>query len=156
MSTYKVPGISEQKLIYPNHPVDWIIHLVKNGNICEESGEFEMGLLPNACNNHLNFQLVLNYKNEEIMRILNTLGCMVCDGFRFEDGDLIEGIYLDCPVKLKLFNETERSVLRVIVPDKYNKFPEDEGCMVEYLIQNLETDDLFVEHLKSTVEGGLN
>ena len=102
MSTYKVPGISEQKLIYPNHPVDWIIHLVKNGNICEESGEVEMGLLPNACNahthgmeryNHLNFQLVLNYSNEEIMRILNTLGCMVRDGLRFEDGDLIEGIY---------------------------------------------------------------
>ena len=47
-------------------------------------------------------------------------------------------------------------MLRVIVPDKYNKFPEDEGCMEEYLIQMLETDDLFVEHLKSTVEGGLN
>ena len=165
MSTYKVPGISEQKLIYPNHPVDWIIHLVKNGNVCEECGDVEMGLLPNACNshthgmeryNHLNFQLVLNYSNEEIMRILNTLGCMVRDGFRFEDGDLIEGIYLDCPVKLKLFNETERSVLRVIVPDKYNKFPEEAGCMVEYLIQNLETDDLFLEHLKSTVEGGIS
>ena len=43
MSVYKVPGVSEQKLIYPNHPVDWIIHLVKNGNICEECGDVEMG-----------------------------------------------------------------------------------------------------------------
>ena len=44
--------------------------------------------------------------------------------------------------------------------DYVKKLPDnvtfDEGCMVEYLIQNLETDDLFVEHLKSTVEGGLN
>ena len=70
MSRYKVPCISEQKTIYPNLPVDWIIHLVKNGNVCQECGGVEMGLLPNACNahthgmeryNHLNFQLVLNY-----------------------------------------------------------------------------------------------
>ena len=47
-------------------------------------------------------------------------------------------------------------MLRVIVPDKYNRFPGENGCMVEYLIQLLETDDLYLEHLRKTTEGGLN
>ena len=62
--------------------IDWIIHCCANG-YCEECGEIETGFLPFLCNahthgmeryGHMDFQLVLRLRNEEIMYILNTLG----------------------------------------------------------------------------------
>ena len=41
------------------------------------------------------------------------------------------------------FEETGRKVMRVIIPDAENRFPEDEDCMEVYRLQRLETDDLW-------------
>lgn len=109
--------------------VDWIIHLVVNGATCAECGEKENGFIPYMCNahthgmenyNHLNFQLVLNLPPKEIMRILNTFGLMVQDGKTFKNGDMVSGIFEDCQVRLDEFEETDRKVLRVIIPDSKN------------------------------------
>ena len=63
--------------------IDWVIHCVANG-ACDECNNIETGFLPYACNahthgmmryGHMDFQLVLRIKDEEIARILNTLGC---------------------------------------------------------------------------------
>ena len=91
---------------------------------------------------HLDFQLVINYPNEEIGRILNTLGLRVQAGERFRDGDYVEGIYEDCLVRIKEFTECDRKVLRVIIPDKHNRFPEDMNCTYPHIVQMLDTEQL--------------
>ncbi len=133
--------------------VDWIIHLVANG-ACDECGKMEMGFLPYLCNahthgmeayGHMDFQMVLRTSNQEICRILNTLGLRVQAGERFHAGDFVSGIYEDCDIRLDAFEETGRQVLRVIIPDKYNVFPEEERCMPVYRLQLLDTEDLYSE-----------
>ena len=131
----------------------WVIHLVANG-ACDECGEIETGFLPYMCNahthgleryGHLDFQMVLFLPTEEIGRILNTLGLRVQSGERFRSGDMVSGIYEDCDVRLDEYEETGRKVLRVIIPDANNIFPEEGDCMLPYCLQFLKTDELCVE-----------
>ena len=132
---------------------DWIIHLCAN-MACDECGKVESGFLPNTCNahthgmekyGHMDFQLVLNYSTREIARILNTMALRVKNGERFHVGDMVSGIYMDCDIRLDAFQETGRTVLRIIVPDKNNRFPEEDGCMEPYCLQLLPTDSLYTE-----------
>ncbi len=134
--------------------IDWIIHYCANGNVCDKCQMAEHSFLPNTCNahthgmekyKHKDFQIILNFGPEEIMRILNTLGLRVQSGEQFQNGDLVSGIYEDCNVRLDEYEETGRKVLRVIIPDKYNIFPEDEHCMAVYRLQLLKTDSLHRE-----------
>ena len=133
--------------------IDWVIHLVANG-ACDECGEIETGFLPYMCNahthgleryGHLDFQMVLFLPTEEIGRIHNTLGLRVQSGERFRSGDMVSGIYEDCDVRLDEYEETGRKVLRVIIPDANNIFPEEGDCMLPYCLQFLKTDELCVE-----------
>ena len=48
--------------------------------------------------------------------------------------------HMDFQLVLRL----RRQVLRVIIPDKYNHFPEEPNCMPPYCLQLLETDDLYM------------
>lgn len=134
-----------------NKTVDWIIHYVQNRG-CECCGKAEHRFRDYACNahthglnnydNHPDLQLVLDYGQQEICRVLNTLGLMIQSGRRFSAGELVEGIYEDCLVRLDEFEETGRKVLRVIIPDANNKFPEEADCMEDYKIQLLTTEEL--------------
>jgi len=92
---------------------------------------------------HMDFQLVLKAHPAEIGRILNTFGLWVQSGRRFKAGDMVSGIFQDCNVRLDEFEETGRTVLRIIIPDDENRFPEDEECMEVYRLQLLETDELW-------------
>lgn len=132
--------------------IDWIIHCAANGAICEECGKTETGFPPFICNahthgmaryDHMDFQLVLFLPVLEIGRILNTMGLHVQAGERFKAGDLVSGIYEDCDVRLDEFEETGRKVLRIVIPDKNNIFPEDPRCMEVYRLQAVETDMLY-------------
>ncbi len=135
-----------------NKEINWIIHMCANGAVCDDCGKEETGFLDYACNahthgleqyGHKDFQMVLQLPPDHIGYILNTLGLRVQAGERFKDGDLVEGIYLDCPIRLDEYEETGRQVLRVIIPDKNNIFPEDERCMETYRLQLLPTDALY-------------
>jgi len=84
---------------------------------------------------HPDFQLVLNVKPEEIGRLLNTMGQRVQKGEKFKSGDMVKGLFLDCDVRLDLVFETGRGVLRLIIPDADNIFPEDPNCMEPYKYQ---------------------
>lgn len=134
--------------------IDWIIHCCANG-ACDACGTVERGFIPYTCNahthgmakyNHMDFQMVLFLPPGEIMRILNTLGLRVQAGERFQSGDLVSGIYEDCDIRLDAYEETDRTVLRVMIPDKYNVFPEDEHCMPDYRLQLLETEELCLKN----------
>lgn len=131
--------------------VDWIIHYVCNGVRCADCGEVENGFIDYACNahthgmenyNHLDFQVVLNLGPKEVGRILNTLGLRVQAGEKFKDGDMVKGIYEDCDVRLTAFAEADRKVLRVVIPDQLNIFPDENGCAWPYTNQTLETEQL--------------
>ena len=132
--------------------IDWVIHCCRNGAPCAECGKVETGYLKFACNahthgmeryNHPDFQVVLNWPDNEIARILNTFGLWVQEGKTFVSGDTVSGIYEDCDVRLEEFEETGRNVLRIIVPDKNNVFPSDKNCMYPYTLQTLPTDMLW-------------
>ena len=130
--------------------IDWRIHLC--GYECWESRR-ETGFLPYLCNahthgmekyHHPDFQVVLNLSIPEICRILNTLSLMVKRGYRFHDGELVYSIYEDCPVRLSEFTESGRKVLRVVIPDRYNQYPENPECDHPYWFQQFETEKLYV------------
>ena len=132
--------------------IDWDIHVVTHSVACEKCGKVENGFLEYACNahthgmakyGHMDFQLVLHLPPYEIARILNTLGLRVQAGERFKAGDMVSGIYEDCQIRLDEFEETGRKVLRVIIPDKDNIFPDDERCMEHYKLQMIPTKDLY-------------
>lgn len=117
--------------------IDWIIHMVGS------TGESGNSFIDCACNahthgmeqyNHEDFQMVLA-DVDAIGYVLNTLGRRVQHGEVFHNGDLVTGIFEDCPIKLIEFEETGRNVLRVIIPDAHGLFPEDADCAYPYNIQ---------------------
>ena len=135
------------------HKIDWDIHCCMNGAVCADCGKVEDGFLPYTMNahthgmekyGHKDFQLVLRLPVEETARILNTMGLRVQQGEKFKDGELVSGIYEDCKVRLEEFTEADRTVLRVIIPDGHNRFPEEPDCSETYRLQSLETDDLYI------------
>lgn len=110
--------------------VDWIIHLLTDqygpgGTVNRHTHGMERY-------DHLDFQVVLNLRPDEIGRLLNTMGSRVQRGERFKAGEMVDGLYLDCPIRLDTFKESGRRVLRLIVPDANNLFPENPRCMEFY------------------------
>ncbi len=136
-------------------PPDWIIHLLGNGIQCERCGEIEENYPDFICNahthgmdkyGHMDFQMVIHAPVQDICYVLNTLGDRVRNGQRFKAGDMVEGIFLDCSVRLDEFVEDGRLVLRVIIPDGQNRFPEDQHCKYPYSFQTFTKE--FMEELK--------
>lgn len=133
------------------HKLDWIIEIVGNGIACARCGKIENSFPEYICNahthglekyHHPNFQMVLHLSDADIGYILNTLGLRVQAGEQFKAGDLVDGIFEDCPVRLDSFEESGREVLRVIIPDAENRFPEDPDCAYPYSYQLLPTSAL--------------
>lgn len=144
-------------------PPDWIIHLVANGIQCKDCGEVENCFPNGICNahthgmekyGHVDFQMVLHVSQQEICYVLNTLGNRVRAGEKFSAGDLVYGIFEDCPIRLDAFQECDRTVLRVIIPDGQNRFPEDEHCKYPYSLQIFTLEAL--EAMKKFAEGQMS
>lgn len=131
--------------------IDWIIEILANGVYCATCGRVENHYPDYICNahthgmrkyGHLDFQLVLHVSDQDFGYILNSLGLRVQAGEHFNSGDLIEGIFEDCPVRLDEVEESGRRVLRVIIPDSQNRFPEDPACEYPYSYQLVPTNEL--------------
>lgn len=115
--------------------VDWIYHYVANGVECAECGKVEHPFPEHICDahthgmskyGHLEFQVVIDYGPKEVGRLLNTMAFRVQAGEKFKNGDVIKGLYLDCDVPLwEMSDSSGRSVLRLIIPDKQNRMPEE-------------------------------
>ena len=131
--------------------IDWIIHMMGNGVYCAVCGKVENSFPEYTCNahthgmekyGHLDFQMVIHTDPELMGYVLNELGLRVQSGQQFKAGDMVEDIFLDCPVRLDEFDECGRKVLRVIIPDGKNRFPEDPACDYPYSFQLIPTDKL--------------
>ena len=131
--------------------MDWIWHYVSNHRMCECCGKVEDSFPQYICDAHthgmekygqLEFQVVLDYGPEECGRLLNTMGCRVRDGERFKNGDKVEGLYLDCDVQLREMKDAHGNrILRLIIPDKQNRLPEE--SVVPHSYQMLTTELLY-------------
>lgn len=136
---------------------DWMIHSVFT-RACDGCGkEHHSPVSPYLCDNHTHgltkywnreLQLVLKLSNEETMYILNTIGKMMQKGARFQAGDLIAGVYEDCMVRLDEFWDSgaggrQKKILRVIIPDGKNRWPEDPKCEAVYRLQTLPTSTIY-------------
>lgn len=114
-------------------PITWIIHYIIDA--VGPGGMINTHTHGMNAYGHLDFQVVLNLPPEHIGYLLNTMGSRVQNGERFHPGQLVSGIYEDCPIQLKKYRETGRDVLRIIIPDKNNRFPEDALCEERYKVQ---------------------
>ena len=131
--------------------IDWIIEILANGVYCAKCGKVENHYPDYICNahthgmnkyGHLDFQLVIHLHPNQMGYVLNTLGLRVQAGEHFKSGDLVEGIFDRCPLRLDEVEESGRKVLRVIIPDDQNRFPEDSACEYPYSYQLVPTDEL--------------
>ena len=92
--------------------------------------------------NHPEFQVVLDFGDSRIDCLIERFCWMVQDGRHFKHDDLVSGILTDCDLKLFEITEGNEKVLRIIVPDKYHRFPEDEKCEFPYNLQYTSTEEL--------------
>lgn len=118
---------------------DWRLDLIRNGvpyvnNICDCHSH---GLIERHGAKY-EFQVVLEYPVSVIGFVLNELGYRVRAGEVFRPGDLVEGIFEDCQVRLDKFADCDgRPILRIIIPDGQNRWPEDPACDPKYQLQRL-------------------
>jgi len=83
----------------------------------------------------MDFQIVLPIKPEIAHGIIWNLVEQINNSRTFKDGELVEGIIQNYPIKLKKAKEVEREVLRIILPDEKSLFYGDDGCSPLYAYQ---------------------
>lgn len=130
---------------------EWVIHLISNGCICEECGEVHYPYVEGICNAHTHgmrrlydhpeFQVIIDYPPQVLGYILNTLGDMVASGTRFNPG-YVAGVFDDCLVELLPVEEEGDTLYRVVIPDKYQRWPGECGCDYPYSEQLKSLDGL--------------
>ena len=67
--------------------------------------------------------------------LLKELMKKVADGKQFQSGDLVEDLLPQVPIRLDTYQMYGQEVLRVIIPDKRGRFPEDEKCDFWFKLQ---------------------
>ena len=128
---------------------DWIIHCVFDDSFTDKNTETVTPYLNshthglNQIYNHLDFQIVLWLETELIGYALNTMGNRVRNGEKFKDGDIITDLFEGLSVRLDEVEETDRRVLRIVIPDSNHKMPEDNECNPYFKGQLKKTDNLF-------------
>jgi len=83
---------------------------------------------------HLDFQIVLRIKPEQANALIKLFVARVKSGEVFSCGTNVSGI-IDGEVVLIETLESNRPVLRIILPDENGLFPGEEGCEPEYDFQ---------------------
>ena len=125
---------------------DWTILLTVNGMRCDNCGMEENPYVDGICfvsttglterYGHPEFELVLQQQVNTMGYILNELGFRVRAGEKFEAGQLVSGIFADCDIRLDKSPDHE-NMLRVIIPDNNNRWPEEDDCASIVKLQTL-------------------
>lgn len=129
----------------PNAPIpysdktsDWIIHIVPPTSpyLPDDIPEYILNSHTHGMYEyfHREFQVLLALDASEICRLLETLCRRVEAGEAFSPGDMVTGLY-ECAVRLDAAIENGENVLRLIIPDSNNRFPEDPLCEAPYKYQ---------------------
>ncbi|MED3554125.1 DUF4262 domain-containing protein [Cytobacillus praedii] len=111
----------------------WLIHFVSETDLNEFNGLSNIhthGLKENF--NHSDFQVFLPVDPQTIHPILIMMVEQVKEGKVFETGKKDSQVLQGFDVIFKEFEEEDRTVMRLILPDPNGKFPGEEGCMAPY------------------------
>lgn len=87
--------------------------------------------------NHLDLQIVIPLPQNIAHGVITQAISLIKAGTSFKDGDSSSEILNGADVYFRKFQENGRDVLRIILPDEHNKFPEDDDCD-EYFKRQLE------------------
>lgn len=115
---------------------DWEIHVVVN-TACDVCGSNRKELRDGMCDAHTHglkkycgreIQLVINCGLAGIGYILNSVGEMIRDGLKLEDGVVFTSDKFQDEVRIKVFETTDVQgdpIYRLILPDPEYRFPEE-------------------------------
>ena len=118
--------------------IDWIIHYVFDDKTEGCFPEFMINAHTHGLEkyNHLDFQVVLEMPPALTGNLLNEMGLRVQRGERYKDGDIVSDLLQNgYDVRLVEREEMDRKVLRLLIPDENNRFPEDKLCQYPYNFQ---------------------
>ena len=108
----------------------FFIHSIKN----DEFINYHTHGLPEM-KNHPDLQITLNIGAALAFEIFDIFIAQINNGKFFEPDTIITDL-ADMPFKLIEATESKRNVLRIMLPDPTGKFPEDEGCSFDFIMQN--------------------
>lgn len=113
--------------------VDWIIHYVFGET--DRKGHVNIHTHGMEKYGHLNFQIVLPIEQGLAKNLLNNICSRVQNGEKFTDGIYDDLLMNGYKVKLKTVDFRDEKLIRYILPDSKNRFPEDTGCEEPYCYQ---------------------
>lgn len=91
--------------------------------------------------NHLELECILPVSQDNMVSIINPLIKMIVEGEPLSEGcrrDLLINDYQMYFIEVKDIWDSNKSVLRIIIPDEENKMPWDEGCDSIYASQGFD------------------
>lgn len=107
------------------------IHYIFNGEVINFHTH---GLVESF--NHVDFQIAFNIPPDVAMSIMHTIVDKLRKGKRFKGGDIVEEVIANgYNVKLWQTVECGRPVLRLLLPDKVGRFPDEAECAEAYKVQ---------------------
>jgi len=95
----------------------WIVHLVQPDDEYPYGVNYHTHGLPETYN-HPDLQIVLSLDPMTAHKIICTAVDKIKNGARFDEGEAYDNILANYKVKFILVRETDRQVLRMILPDK--------------------------------------
>lgn len=132
-------------------PMEWIVVATMNGKRCAACGEIINEFQPGTCwfttgglvqFGHLELEMVVQLMPEYIAAILNAFGRLVKAGRKLKDGDVVQFEGIASLFHIKEFKVDGKKVLRVIVPDKNGRYPEEKDCEYPFSMQMKPLDEL--------------
>lgn len=126
--------------------------MTRNGQPCECCNKIEYPYREGIANyttigltehyRHPELQIVLDIDPGVAGYILNMFGNEIRNGLRLRDGDIIDGVVADHPVRIKKMRTGGVEMLRVLLPDPNGLFPGDLCCDEIYALQALPLEKL--------------
>lgn len=91
------------------------------------------GLMENL--NHKELQIVLPISEKVSYNIFHSIVKVIKSGKKLEDGEMLEEIIVNFPIKIVKTTDGNNEVFRIVFPDPNGLFPEDSECTFPYSIQ---------------------
>lgn len=138
---WRIKAISEEALQSPFIDVD-------DPFILPELADFHTSGL-NKYPTGRELQLCLDLPPDAVKWIINSIAFLIQSGVELKAGDYISDVFEDCLVRLdEHTHDIERDaepggLLRIVIPDSENRWPEDTTCDTPYAAQLLPTSALY-------------
>lgn len=128
---WRLEGLSNQEIIerYAEWQQEqtakhgWIVHFVVDDDTSPTGFNYHTHGLTRY--DHMDLQIVIPLPEKVAMGLFHTMADRIKEGEKFNHGDVVSGIAKNFDVKFYEAVESERPVLRVIIPDDTNNLGRD-------------------------------